>query len=92
MKRRPIDFLDAIGVPESTNRRQREAARRWLRIAMEKELTSRQRECLLLYFRDRITMQEIGFRLGLTKGTVCRHIRKATDRLKRAAKYAPLSD
>lgn len=90
MKRRAADLLAIMNLPESTNRRQLEAAHRWLRIAMDKELTSRQRECLLLYFRDRLTMQEIGLRLGLTKGTVCKHLRKASDRLRRAAKYAPL--
>ncbi|MBQ2668943.1 MAG: sigma-70 family RNA polymerase sigma factor [Clostridia bacterium] len=92
MTRRLPALLAAMDVSAETNRRQRQEAFRILHIAIEKELTPRQRDCLLLYYRDQLTMQAIARELGLTKGTVCKHIQKATDRLKRAAKYARLSD
>lgn len=59
-----------------------------LRRAIQEELTERQRTCLLLYYGDRHTMPEIADILNLTRGTVSKHIRKATDRLRRVLQYS----
>lgn len=59
-----------------------------LRLAIEQELTARQRECVRLYFFDRLTEEQIGRRPGVGKSTVCRHLQKAKLRLKRALSYA----
>ena len=68
MTRRLPALLAAMDVSAETNRRQRQEAFRILHIAIEKELTPRQRDCLLLYYRDQLTMQAIARELGLTKG------------------------
>ena len=60
-----------------------------LRRAIQEELTERQRTCLLLYYGDRRTMPEIAGILNLTCGTVSKHIRKGTDRLRRVLRYSP---
>lgn len=59
-----------------------------LRLAIEQELTARQRECVQLYFYDRLTEEQIGCRLGVGKSTVCRHLQKAKARLYRALRYS----
>ena len=53
----------------------REAAR-LLRIAIQNELTDRQRACLTLYYMEGNTMQEIAERLGTTRGNVSKRIKK----------------
>ncbi len=63
-------------------------AQRILAAAMEWDLTERQRECVELYFFDKLTMDEIATRLNVDKSTVCRHLKKAKLRLKRAFAYA----
>lgn len=63
-------------------------AERVLAAAMQWDLTERQRECVQLYFFDRLTMEEIARRLEVDRSTVCRHLKKARLRLKRAFAYA----
>lgn len=63
-------------------------ARRALRAAIEGELTPRQRECVELYFFQGLTMEQAARRLGIGKGTVCRHLQKARRRLGRVLGYA----
>ena len=92
MIRRLPDVLSAIDLPRETNRRQLQVALHFLERAMKSELTDRQRTILLLYYGQNLTMQQIAERLGLTRGTVCKHIHKATARLQRAAQYAGFTD
>lgn len=72
----------------STNRRELEEAARLLRIAIQNELTDRQRACLTLYYMEGNTMQEIAERLGTTRGNVSKRIKKAVERLRRALRYS----
>lgn len=63
-------------------------AERVLAAAMKWDLTQRQRECVELYFFHRLTMNEIAQQLEVEPSTVCRHLKKAKLRLKRAFAYA----
>lgn len=72
---------------ESTSREKLKAAKAALRLALERELTPRQRECVELYFYLGLTEEETGRRLGVSKSTVCRHLQKAKARLKRVVSY-----
>lgn len=72
----------------STNRRELEEAARLLRIAIQNELTDRQRACLTLYYMEGNMMQEIAERLGTTRGNVSKRIKKAVERLRRALRYS----
>lgn len=91
--RRNALLYDALYRPaqegaHSTNRRELEEAARLLRIAIQNELTDRQRACLTLYYMERNTMQEIAERLGTTRGNVSKRIKKAVERLRRALRYS----
>lgn len=58
------------------------------RIAIEQDLTDRQRECVMLYYVQGLTMDQVGERLGITKSVVYRHLERARTRLERALVYA----
>lgn len=92
MTRRMPSVLSVIDLPQDTNRRRIQAALRILEHAMKHELTDRQRTILRLYIDEQLTMQQIADQLGLTRGTVCKHIHKATARLQRALQYAGFTD
>lgn len=83
---------EAIADPGDSEQKSNRAAllrtQKLLRLAIEQELTARQRECVRLYFYDRLTEEQIGRRLGVGKSTVCRHLQKAKARLRRALKYS----
>ena len=61
-----------------------------LQNAIGNELTDRQRDCVQLYYGERLTMQEIADELHLTRGTVCKHLQKASARLSHALQYSAL--
>ncbi len=61
--------------------------RRNLRRAREEELTERQREMVGLYYDQGMTMPQIAERLGVSRSTVSRTLRRARDRLYRFLRY-----
>ena len=62
-----------------------------LQTAMERELTPRQRQCVELCVLRGLSQVEVGRMLGVNKSTVCRHLKKATRVLRRAADYAGMT-
>ena len=84
---RQAKLLSRIGA--ETNKNELLEAQVLLRRAIGNELTDRQRDCVQLYYGKRLTMQEIADEL-LTRGTVCKHLQKASARLSRALQYSAL--
>ncbi|RKJ40045.1 sigma-70 family RNA polymerase sigma factor [Acutalibacter sp. 1XD8-33] len=78
---------DSLG-PDQGRGIDRRSAKAVLQLAIERDLTDRQRECVRLYFFDGLTMEEAGQALGVNKATVYRHLQKALARLERALAYA----
>lgn len=91
MHRIPEAFI-LPDLPRSTNRRQMQTAMQFMEHAVKTELTDRQRSVFLLYVGENLTMQQIAERLGLTRGTVCKHLHKAISRLQHAAQLAGFTD
>lgn len=91
MHRIPAAFA-VLDLPRSTNRRQMQTAVQFMERAVKTELTDRQRSVFLLYVGENLTMQQIAERLGLTRGTVCKHLHKAVGRLQHAARLAGFTD
>ncbi len=89
MKRKPLSLEEAEAYSEEAGPAGEGTA--WategLRLAIERELTARQRECVELYYYQGLTMEEVGKRLGIGKATVCRHLQKSQARLQRVAAY-----
>lgn len=61
--------------------------RKNLLLALKEDVTERQRQVLLLYYGERITMREIGEKLGIDRSTVSRTIKRGEARLRRCLRY-----
>lgn len=55
--------------------------------AIDGELTSRQRECLILYYGQNLKMSEVASKLDIGIPAVSRHIKKAKFRIKKVMVY-----
>lgn len=71
----------------ATNRPQRERMKKIISRAVNRELTERQRMCLILYYLKGMKMKEIAKALTLSSSTVSRHIKTAEKKLRRIAAY-----
>lgn len=58
-----------------------------VRIAIDEELTERQRELISLYYIEQMSMTEIAQRLDLSPSTVSRTLKRGRGRLKKYLKY-----
>ncbi len=70
-----------------SNKTDLDKKRQLLRIALQTELTDRQRECLEMYYYKNLKMVEIASLLSLSPSTVTRHLKAAHKKLKNIAKY-----
>ena len=69
------------------NSREHSRLKRNLLRAMQEELTPRQRQVIALYYGQKLTMQEIGERIGVDRSTVCRTLHRGEQRLYRCLRY-----
>ena len=65
-----LSFSAYLNEEAEDNQWQRQALRQALGRAIREELTGRQREVLLLYYRDQLTMQQGAARLDVNRSTV----------------------
>lgn len=61
--------------------------RRNVLMALEEDVTPRQRECMILYYGKRLNMRQIGELMGIDKSTVSRNIKRGERRLRRCLRY-----
>lgn len=66
------------------NRRRREIMRR----VIAGELTEKQRQCVFLYYGEGRTTAEIAEKMGTTKGSVSKLLKRARDRIRKHLEYA----
>lgn len=72
----------------ATNDDQIRRLKKNMAIAIEQDLTNRQRQMLSMYYFDGKSMGEIGRELSVDESTVSRTIGRAVRRLHRALKYS----
>lgn len=58
-----------------------------LRRVIERELTPKQRETILAYYFQDMTIEQIAQKRGVNKSTVCRCLKRAEDRVRRCLRY-----
>lgn len=85
---RTLGARDAQDTENRTNRRGLKAAEALLKEAIRTELTEKQRACVELYYFQQLNQPQIAKALGVDRSTVCRHLKKARERLGRALRYA----
>ncbi len=86
-----LDFLDSESFPypqdptgsPATQRR----ISRVLNDVISRELTSRQRECVQMYYFERIPQSEIARKLGISVSAVSRHLTRAKARIEPILRY-----
>ncbi len=61
--------------------------RRNLVRALQEDVTPRQREMLLLYYAQRLNTRQIGEKLGVSRSSVARTIKRGEARLRRCLRY-----
>lgn len=69
------------------NREELSLLQRNLARALGEDVTPRQREVLLLYYSEGMTMKEIADKLGVDRSTVSRTILRGEERLRRCLRY-----
>lgn len=62
--------------------------KRAVRVAVERELTERQRQVYLLYYLDGVSIPQIAARMGVNKSTISRMLKRANERLARVMRYS----
>lgn len=82
------DFSAWVRSNAADNEEQRDRLRRNLRLAMEQELTPRQKEMVSLYFYQGLNVSRIAEKLSVNRSTVSRTLRRAKDRLYHSLQYA----
>lgn len=64
---------------------------RWVRKEMNRRLTPRERTCFDLYYFESLTLREVGDHTGTSTTSAMRAIRRATRKLRRAARDGNLA-
>ncbi len=80
-KRQDGNFRMQDEVQEARLQNRQQKLRRRLNQSLRRDLTPRQRQVMLLYYGDQLTMEEIGHRLGVGRSAVCRCLARARKRL-----------
>lgn len=93
-RRDPYDPMDIAALrqwqreQQQDNRAQIERLLSKLPVAVEQELTPRQRQMLLMHFQDGMRVTDIARELGVSKSVVSRTLARSTERLFRVLRYS----
>ena len=74
-------------ISNSSNRGHIEDMKKAVSLALMLELTSRQRECITMYYLQNRSIPQIASELSLSRSTVSRHITAGKKKLMKLAKY-----
>lgn len=89
--RRGKDFAADMAVytqvMSEDNAEQMGRLRRNVMLALQEDVTPRQRECMLLYYEKGLNMRQIAELTGVDKSTVSRNIKRGESRLRRCLRY-----
>lgn len=95
MKRVSMDALDfdkkiielSLAADAETNSEKIQKVKSAMMKVIKNELTSRQRETIVLYYYKEMGVSEIADKLGLAPSTVSRTIKRARDKIYKFLKY-----
>ena len=89
--RRGKDFAADMAVYSQAmsedNAEQMGRLRRNVMLAIQEDITPRQRECMVLYYQKGLNMRQIAELTGVDKSTVSRNIKRGESRLRRCLRY-----
>ncbi len=76
-------YLQSLSAQREDNSRDIEKMKGMLRTAMDSMLTDKQKQCITMYYFEHRNMREIADTIGVNKSTVSRHIKAASENLKK---------
>ena len=76
-------YLKSLSAQRDDNDRDIEKMKRMLKNAMDRMLTEKQKRCLIMYYFEHLNMREIAECLGVNKSTVSKHIKAASNNLRK---------
>ena len=82
-----VDLAMYSNMMAEDNREQINRLKRNLTHALRQDVTRRQREYMMLYYGQGLSMEEIGRQLGVNKSTVSRTLKRGRQRLYRCLRY-----
>ncbi len=82
-----VDLAMYSSMMAEDNREQVNRLKRNLTHALRQDITPKQREYMLLYYGQGLSMDEIGRQLGVNKSTVSRTLKRGRQRLYRCLRY-----
>ena len=82
-----VDLAMYTNLMAEDNREQIGRLKRNLTHALRQDITPRQREYMIMYYGQGMSMEEIGRQLGVNKSTVCRTLQRGRKRLYRCLRY-----
>ena len=82
-----VDLAMYSNMMAEDNREQIGRLKRNLTYALRQDITPRQREYMILYYGQGMSMEAIGKQLGVNKSTVCRTLQRGRKRLYRCLRY-----
>ena len=65
----------------------RDRMKKLIAVAIDTELTGRQKDCLTMRVYQNMSVEDIAAKLGIRPTTVYKHIKKAKEALKKCRKY-----
>lgn len=81
------EYYDISKAKKSTNRLYLNCLKECVKIALEKEITGIEKECLIEYYYKEKMMKEIAEKRGVDISTISRHIKKGKRNIKSKLEY-----
>lgn len=82
-----VDLAVYTSLMAEDNREQVGRLKRNLKHALRQDITERQRQYMILYYGQGMSMEAIGKQLGVNKSTVSRTLKRGRQRLYRCLRY-----
>lgn len=82
-----VDLAVYTSLVAEDNREQVGRLKRNLKHALRQDITERQRQYMILYYGQGMSMEAIGKQLGVNKSTVSRTLKRGRQRLYRCLRY-----
>ena len=83
-----MDYYSFVSAQQGkSNNEIRDRMKKLIAVAIDMELTDRQKDCLTMRVYQGISVEDIAAELGIRPTTVYKHIKKAKAALKKCVKY-----
>lgn len=83
-------MLTPIAEEDDNFQPKKERMKKFINTAIKMDLTQRQRDCMIMYYFQKIPVSQIALQLNLHPQTIYKHLHCATQKLKKLSLYMSL--